>query len=233
MWICISSRQFDDLGKLSSGIVPGWGGWHTRQRWCRLWSRLSASVGWRCTCFFVSPECLQSLRGAILGRKASSRVIWMKHSWVSLYCSCHIFMPWKLHTRLFLFLDLGMRFVDQKVCILYCGAQKPFFGHFGHIQCEAHVGLFQLYLTSLPCHYCRHVENQQAISCCFWQWDLAITSTIYTSVASTKVFKSCFTHLRECISRNLSTKITELTTMVESCRQRRHYLQGSTHTIMI
>jgi hypothetical protein len=36
--------------------------------------------------------------------------------------------------------------------------------HFGHIQCQAHIGLFQLYLTSLPCHSCRHVETRLDIS---------------------------------------------------------------------
>jgi len=30
----------------------------------------------------------------------------------------------------------------------------------------AHVGLFQLYATSLPCHSRRHVENIQEFSCC-------------------------------------------------------------------
>jgi len=44
---------------------------------------------------------------------------------------------------------------------------KPLYGLFGHIQGEAHVGLFQLYPTSLPCHCSRYIENLQAISCCF------------------------------------------------------------------
>jgi len=37
---------------------------------------------------------------------------------------------------------------------------------FGHNQGNVHVGLFQLFLTSLPCHSRRHVENQQESSCC-------------------------------------------------------------------
>jgi len=51
--------------------------------------------------------------------------------------------------------------------VLYRGVRKSFFGHFGQIQLQAHVGLFQLYPTSLPCRSCNHVENLQAISCCF------------------------------------------------------------------
>jgi len=47
---------------------------------------------------------------------------------------------------------------------LNCSARTSFFRHLGHIQCQVHVGLFQLYLTSLPCHSCRHVENLQDIS---------------------------------------------------------------------
>jgi len=35
------------------------------------------------------------------------------------------------------------------------------------IQGQAHVGLFQLYQTTLPCHLSRHVENLQEIGCCF------------------------------------------------------------------
>jgi hypothetical protein len=29
----------------------------------------------------------------------------------------------------------------------------------------------------LPCHSSSHVEYLQDISCCFWHWELAITST--------------------------------------------------------
>jgi hypothetical protein len=47
----------------------------------------------------------------------------------------------------------------QILNFLYSGARKLAFGHFAHIQCQAHVGLFELYVTSLPCHSSRHVEN--------------------------------------------------------------------------
>jgi len=46
-------------------------------------------------------------------------------------------------------------------------AKSSFFGHCAQIQRQSHVGLFQLYLTSSPCHSCRHVENLQHIRCCF------------------------------------------------------------------
>jgi len=73
----------------------------------------------------------------------------------------------KLNIRHRLFSDLCTRIVDQTFCFLYHSAQQPSFGHSGHIQGQAHVGLFQLYPTSLPCHSSRHVEYLQEISCCF------------------------------------------------------------------
>jgi len=105
--------------------------------------------------------------GAILSRKAAGRLGMTKHCRVSLYRSPHLFIPRKLNTPLVLFFDLGAWFFEEMFRFLYCGARKAFFGHFGHIQCQAHVGLFQKYPTSLPCHSCRHVENLQDISWCF------------------------------------------------------------------
>ena len=167
MRIRICGRQIDDLRRLSSRSITGWGRWRARQRWSRLWSQLSALDGWRCTCSSGSPECLQILCGPIVARKAAGRLVLMKHCRVSLYRSLHLYMPRKLNTPLLLFLDLSGWFLNEIMCFLYCGARKAFFGHFGHIQCQAHVGLFQLYPTSLPCHSCRHVENLQDISWCF------------------------------------------------------------------
>ena len=150
----------------SLGIVPSWGGWRSGQRLHHLRCRLSALVKWRCTCSFASPACLRILCSAILGRKASGRMVLTKHSQVSFHCSIYVYMPRKLNTPLLLFLDLGARFLYQILCFLYRGARKSFFGPFGHIQAQAHVGLFQLYPTSLPCHSSRHVENLQEVSCC-------------------------------------------------------------------
>jgi len=167
MLIGISDWQMDDLGRLSSRSVTGWGGWRAGQMWCRLWSLLSASVGGRCTCSFASLACLQILCGAILAREAARRLVLTKHCQVSLYCNVPLLMPKKLNTPLLLFSDLGAWFPNEIFHFLYCGAQKAFFGHFGHIQHQAHVRLFQLYTTSLPCHSCRHGENLQDIGCCF------------------------------------------------------------------
>jgi len=167
MWIHKASRPIDDLGMLGSGIVTGWGWWCSRQRCCWLWSRLAALVGWRCTCFFVSPACPQILSSAIVARKASGHMILTMHSLVSFYSSNPLFVPMKLNSPLLFFLDLGMKFLHQILCFLYCGARKPSFGHCGHFQGQVHVGLFQLYPTSLPCHISRHVENLQEFSCCF------------------------------------------------------------------
>ena len=167
MRICISGGQLDDFRRLSSGAVTGLGGRRAGWRWSRLWSPHSASGRGRCTCSFASPACLRILCGAILARKAAGLLVMTKHCRVSLYCSLHLFMPRKLNTPLLLFSDLGAWFLNEIFRFLYCGARKAFFGHFGHIQRQAHVGLFQLYPTSLPCHSCRHVENLQDISRCF------------------------------------------------------------------
>jgi len=142
-------------------------GWHSGQRWHRLWSRLSKSVWWRCTCSFASPECLQIHGSATMVRKASCHVVMMKPSWVSFKVSLHHCMPRGFNTPLHLFLDRGLIFLDQVFRFLYCGPRQPSFGHFGHIQGQLHVGLFQQYPTSLPCHSSRHVENVHEISSCF------------------------------------------------------------------
>jgi len=183
MGIPISSRQIDKLGTLSSESVTGCGGWGSGQRWRHLWSwlwarlwsglwsLLFASVGWRWTCSFASPACLRILCGAIPARQVSGHVILMKHSGLSFYHSLHCFIPRKLNTPLLLFLDFGARLVDWVLWFFYCGVRKPSFRDCGHVQGQAHVELFQLYTTSLPCHRSRHVEYLQEIDCCFKQWD--------------------------------------------------------------
>jgi len=167
--IRISGQQIDDFRWLSSRSVTGWGGWCAGRRWSRLWSRLSVSGGWRCTCSFASPAYLWVLCGAISPRKTAGRLVLTKHCRVSLYCSLHLSMPRKLNTPLLLFPDLSAWLLNVIFSFLYCGAGKAFFGHFSHIQRQAHVGLFQLYPTSLPYHSCRPVENLQGIGCCFEQ----------------------------------------------------------------
>ena len=167
MRIRISGRQIDDFSRLSSGSVTGWGWRRAGRRWSRLWSPHSASGGGRCTCSFASPACLRIFCGAILARKAAGRLVMTKHCRVSLYRSFHLFMLRKLNTPHLLFSDLGAWFLTEIFRLLYCGARKAFFGHFGHIQLQALVGLFQLYPTSLPCHCCRNVENLRDISRCF------------------------------------------------------------------
>jgi len=101
MWIHRSGLQSVNLGTLSSGIVTGWGDWHSRQRWCRLWRLLSASVRWTCTCLFATPAWLRILCGAILVMKTSCRVVFTKHSRVSFLLRLHPFMPRKLTPRFF------------------------------------------------------------------------------------------------------------------------------------
>jgi len=154
MRICISGGQINNLGTLNFRSVSRWGGWRARQWQSRLWSRLSASVEWSCTCSFASPACLRILCGAIFSWKAARRLVLTKHCRVSLYRSLHLFVPRELNTPLLLFSDLGAGFLNEVFRFLDRGARKAFFGHFGHILGQAHVGLFQLYTTSLPCHSC-------------------------------------------------------------------------------
>jgi len=212
MWKSISGRQIDNLGMLCSGIVTGCSGRHAGQLWRWLCSRLSVSVGWRCTYAYASPAWLWMLCSAILAWKASKHVVLMKHCWVSLAHSLHLFMPTKRNPTLHLILDLVARIPNQIFCSLDCGVRKPFFGHFGYIEGQAHVGLFQLYPTSLPSDSSRHVENLHAISCCFQQCDSAITTTLYTSIASSKVIEACCVHSWGCLWGNSSGHIPELTT---------------------
>jgi len=167
MRILISAGQIDYLRRLDLRSVSRWGGWRAGQWRSRICSPLSASVGWRCTCSCESPACLRILCGAILAWKAAGRLVLTKHCRVSLYRSLHLAVRRELNTPLLLFSDLGTWCVNEVFRFYDCGARKAFFGQFGHIQGQAHVGLFQLYPTSLPCHICWHVENLQDISCCF------------------------------------------------------------------
>jgi len=116
----------------------------------------------------------------------------------------------KINSTLLLCSDLGTMFLDEILCFLYCSTWKPFFGYCGHVQGQAHVGLFQLNTTSLPCYRSRHVEHLQDISCCFKHWEATITSTIYAAVASSKVIKTCFVPSRGCLSGDLSAKFPDL-----------------------
>jgi len=159
----------DDMKKLNTTSVNEWGWWRAGQ-WhsrSRLWSRLSPSVGWRCTSSFVSPACLGILWGAILAWKAAGSLVLMKHCRVSLYRSLHLFVRRKLNTPLLLYSGLAGWFLNEVFRFIDCAVRKAFYGHIGHIHGQALLGLFQLYPTTLPCHSSRHVENQQDISCCF------------------------------------------------------------------
>jgi hypothetical protein len=125
----------------------------------------------------------------------------IKRGGVSFYSSVHHYMPRQPNALLLCFLDFCARFLDQLMCFFYCGAQKPAFGHFGHISSQVDDGLFQLYPTSWYCHSRRHVENLPEIRCCCTNKASAITSTLYDSVASSRVFNTCFVHSWRPISR--------------------------------
>jgi len=151
---------------LHRGSVTGWARWCAGQSWRWLCSRLSASVGQRCTCSITPSACLWILCSALLAGKASGCVVLTNHSQVSLYRGLHSLMPRKINTPLPLCSDLRVRFLDQELRFRYCGARKVSFGHFGLTQGQALVRLFQLYPTSMPCHSSRHVDNLQEMSCC-------------------------------------------------------------------
>jgi hypothetical protein len=102
-----------------------------------------------------------------LARKISSGVVLTKHSQVTFWYNHHHFIPCKLTMPLLHISDLGARFRDVTLCFIYCGAWNPSFGNFGHFQGQAHVGLFQMYLTSLPSHCRGNVEYLQEMICYF------------------------------------------------------------------
>jgi len=185
MYTHISGWHIFHFGTIGSLNVTGW----------LLWGRSCSGWRWRwfrrrCPNPFVPPRCLQTLRCAIVARQSAIRQIVMNHSQVSSQCSLHHYMPIRLASPHYLFSDFGAWLLDEVWRFLNCGAQKPSFDHFGHIQCNAHVRLFYLYPASLPCHSSRHVKTLQEISCWFRIWDSDITSTIYSSVASSKLFIS-------------------------------------------
>jgi hypothetical protein len=107
MRIRISDQEIVNVGILSSGNVTGWDGWRARQRCSRLWSWLSVSVRWSCTCSFGSPACLRILYGSIVAREAAGHVVLTKHCRVALERSLQRFMPRKLNTPHLLCSDLG------------------------------------------------------------------------------------------------------------------------------
>jgi len=166
MWIYISGWQIVNLGNFSAHFVTGWHSWRSRQTWHWDWCRLLVSVRWRNNLSFAPAECPQILGSAILPTKASISVVMTKYSHLSFYRGLHYSIPSELNSPLLLFSDLGTRLLEQVLGFFYCSAQKPCLGHSGHIQRQAHVGLFQLYPTSLRCHSSRYVGNLQEISCC-------------------------------------------------------------------
>jgi len=145
--------------------VPWWGRWRSRRSWPS--GQRCGPLWWRCGGSFAPPASLRIRCCTILAWKAAGRMIFINHCLVSFHRSLHLVVPRNLNFPLVLFSDFGVRFLDYLLRFLYCGAQKPSFGHFCDIQGKAHVGLFQLYPTSLPRHSSRHVENLQEISCCF------------------------------------------------------------------
>jgi hypothetical protein len=144
-----------------------WGRWRAGWRWSSHWNRLSGSGGWRFTCSLGIAACVGILWGAIVPKKAAGRLVLTKHFRVSSDHRVHLVVARQLNTAHHLFSDLSEWVLNELFCFLYRGAQEAFFGHFGHIQCKAHVGMSQLYQTFLPSRSCRHFENLQDSSCCF------------------------------------------------------------------
>jgi hypothetical protein len=161
----------------------------------------------------TTPESLQTICGGIVASKTSGHVILTKHCQVSFDFSIYHFEHRKLNTPIVLFSDLDTRYLVLILQYPCWGDWKPSLGNFGHIQGQVHVWLFPLYPTSLPCHWSRYVENLQEISCCFLEWDSGNTSTMYASVASSKVIQASFIHSYGFLSGYLSAKIPGLRTL--------------------
>ena len=167
---------------------------------------------WRCASSFAPPACLLILCCAILECKAAGSLIFINHCRMSFYCSLHLFMPRKLNSSLLLFSDFGRSFLTS-CCVSSTAVyqNRPL----------AILAIFKARRMS-DCSSCtrppclarssRHIENLQQISCCFQKEDVAISTIIYDSIASSKVFKACFVHSWGPLSRNSSAKIPELTT---------------------
>jgi hypothetical protein len=107
------------------------------------------SVRWRCSCCFTSPSCLHIVWGSIVARKAFGHAVVRKHSRVSFLRSLDLCIPRTFKRPHLAFSDLGSRLLDPILHCLYYSFRIPASGHFGHIQGYAHIGLFQLYPTSL------------------------------------------------------------------------------------
>jgi len=142
MWIHICRQQFVKLGSFTSHIDMEWHGWRSGQRWCPLWYWLSVLARLRWTGTFAPAGWLRNRCGAIVAWNAAVHVVVMKHSWVSFIRSLPLSMSRKLNSPVPLFLYFSVTLSDQVLRFLYCGAQKPPFGHVGYFQGQAHNGLF-------------------------------------------------------------------------------------------
>jgi len=134
MYINISGWHTFDFGKSSSCMVASRCRWRSVLRWRKVWKR--------CTCSVSPRVCVRILCCAILARKAAFSLIFMNHCQVYFRHRLHNSMPITLNSPPLLFSDFSTRFCHQQFHFVYCGAQKPCFGHFGQVQCTAHVGLF-------------------------------------------------------------------------------------------
>jgi hypothetical protein len=120
--------------------VTWWGMWQSRRR---RYSGPSCSQLWlRCVCSFVPPTYLRIVFWAILEWKAAVHMLFINLCQVFFCCSLHLLMPRKLNSLHLLFSEFSTRFVNLLLRFHYCGARKPTYGHFAHIQDKAHVGLF-------------------------------------------------------------------------------------------
>jgi len=167
IWIRISDRQIHHLGSLSCWSATRWGGCRVGQRCNLLWSRLTTSVRLRCPCSYVCPPSQQILSGAIwAGRTAAPVCFDEALPGVFLSQPTPRYAKETQHPASAL---LAHRAVDYEwfMPFLQCAVQKAIFGHFVHIQRQAHDWLFTVYTTYLPCYTSRHVKNLQDISCCF------------------------------------------------------------------
>jgi len=175
--------------------------WQSGQRWCRF--------GWRCTGVFAPPTCLPILCHAILASEAAVGKIFMNRCQVSFFRGLHLCLPWNCKTAVVICSKFSVSILDEVLHFPKCGARKPSFGYLALFEarhmsdcsgCTRPPSLPKWQRFWRPTRYELWLQNLR----------LGIPSTIYASVASSKIITACFVHSQAHLSQNLSPTIPEL-----------------------
>jgi len=150
--------------------------------WCWLWCRLSQSLWWRCTCAFAPPVCLGMLCCAILARKAAIRLSILKNSRVSSHRSFTLFRPGDSTHRFF-----SSRTLSWGFWIWYCMSSiaPPENAPLAILAIFKATRVSDSYSWTWPPSLAINAAMLKTYKKLVAASDLAITSTIYASVAYT------------------------------------------------